>query len=269
MGSLGATESSASLRAAGGTHPGRRRELNEDAFLIQERESLYLVADGVGGHDAGEVASNMALLSMQNFFEVTGVGEKWPDSYRSLLDLTLSPAAQRLAAAVRKANADVHQMAELRSNKKNMNTTVVAAHYERRESGSVLHVAHVGDSRLYRIRDNKIQLLTRDHSLRNEAILRKPNITRQQLRKIPKNVITRALGRAATVELEIQSIALQPDDAFVLCSDGVNRMIRDVRILEAMLLVDDPHEAVGLLISLANDAGGIDNITAIVLAFNQ
>ena len=252
------------LRAAGRTHAGRRRKLNEDYVLLKPQHGLFVVADGVGGKNAGEVASCMASLSMRNFFEATE-SESWPDSYRVLLDLTLSEPAKRLSAAVRKANADVWEIASSRKKQKNMNSTIVAAYVE--HGSMMLQLAHVGDSRCYRVRDQSIEQLTRDHSLRNEARLQTPNISDRQPQRIPKNVITRALGRRDGVEIDIRSQPVLAGDVFLLCSDGVNRMLPDERILEALLVSDDPKEAADLLITIGNDAGGIDNITALVIQF--
>ncbi len=254
------------LRAAGKTHSGRRRKLNEDYVLLRPQLGLFVVADGVGGKNAGEVASCMATLSMCNFFEATET-DTWPDSYRVLLDLTLSEAAKRLSAAVRKANADVWEIASRRKKQKNMNTTVVAAYVE--QGSMMLQLAHVGDSRCYRARDGHLDLLTHDHSLRNEARLQAPGISDRQLQRIPKNVITRALGRRDGVEIDIRSEPVVPGDVFLLCSDGVNRMLPDAQILEALQVSEDPQEAAELLVSLANEAGGIDNITALVIQFGN
>jgi protein phosphatase len=251
------------MRVGAATDRGRRRQLNEDAVLAKPSLGVFLVADGVGGENAGEIASSMVALSVCNFFEVTGKSD-YPDSYRALLDLTLATAARRLCAAIRKANADVHEMARRKRHEK-MSSTVVAAHIA--PNDGTLHVAHVGDSRCYRVRAGGIELLTRDHSLRNEARISAPGVSEKQIAKLPKNAITRALGRKETVEIDVQSLPVLADDIYLLCSDGVNKMLPDARILEALQLADDPQEAAKLLIELANEAGGKDNITTVVLQF--
>ena len=241
---------------------------------------LYLVNDGVGGNQAGDVASSLAAHSMNNFFAATREGT-WPDEYRALLDLTLTPPAQRLSAAIRKANKDVFEIASTRRGTR-MNSTVVALHIAdegppdshphastEEEPGPHVHVAHVGDSRCYRLRDGELRLLTRDHSLRNEARVSSPGLSERQLERIPERVITRALGSKEYVEIEHTSCPAEPGDVFLLCSDGVNRMLSDDEILEGLEISDSPREAAELLVDLANDAGGRDNATALVIQFNQ
>lgn len=239
---------------------------------------LYLVGDGVGGNQAGDVASSLAAHSMNNFFAATR-NDGWPDEYRALLDLTLAPPAQRLSAAIRKANKDVYEIASTRRGSR-MNTTVVALHISDGPPPSSrggdagppvatphVHIAHVGDSRCYQLRDGELRVLTRDHSLRNEARISSPSLSERQIERIPERVITRALGVKQHVEIEHMSFPVEPGDAFLLCSDGVNRMLSDDEILEGLEVADSPAEAAELLVDLANEAGGRDNITALVVQF--
>lgn len=232
--------------------------------MLRPDLGLFVVADGVGGRTSGDVASKLAALSMVNFFEASREGA-WPEAYRSLIDLTLSPPAQRLSAAIRKANQDVWDIASSRPEHDRMNTTVVAAHHE--PSTDVLHVAHVGDSRCYGLRKGKLVQLTPDHTLRNEAKKKYPTISAERLAKIPRNVLTRALGRVATVELDLRTVSVRPGDVFILCSDGVTAMLSDRRILEALMVAEGPQEACDLLTELSNEAGGRDNITVAALYF--
>jgi PPM family protein phosphatase len=232
---------------------------------MRRRLGIYVVADGVGGLNAGEVASSLAALSIGNFFEATE-SQGWPDAYRALLDLTLSPPAQRLSAAIRKANADVYHIASTRGRHSKMNTTVVAAYHPR--DSSVVHVASVGDSRCYLIRESGIEQVTSDHTLRNEARVQYPHISNERLALIPESVLSRALGRRDTVELEVHSLDMASGDAVLLCSDGLNRMVGDKQILEAVMVSDGPDEACDVLVGLANDAGGRDNITTVLLRFD-
>ncbi len=252
------------VRVGGATHPGRRRRSNQDFLLVRSDLGLYLVADGVGGRSSGDVASSLAALSMCNFFEATRDGG-WPDEYRALLDLTLSPSAQRLSAAIRKANADVHYIASTRDQHHKMNTTVVAAHLARDEW--MLHVGHVGDSRCYRVRDHVMELLTRDHTLRNDALLQYPDLARERVEQIPESMLSRAIGRQETVELELGSYEVRSGDIYLLCSDGVTRMLDDMQVLQALMVSSDPQESADTLVALSNEAGGRDNITALVLHF--
>ena len=264
----GSPRAGVKITAAGHTDVGRRRRHNEDFVMVRPPLGLYVVLDGVGGRDAGDVASAAAARSMETFFRQSD-DNAWPDGYRTLLDLTLAPAAQRLCAATRKANQDVHALAKARvsqATSRKMSTTVVAAYVP--VSGNALHLVHVGDSRGYRLRDGQLKCLTRDHTLRNAAKLRHPDISAERLAELPENVITRALGVRETVELAVQSVTPQANDTYLLCSDGLTHMISDDKICEALQISDSAQEACELLVDLANEAGGRDNVTALVVQLN-
>ncbi|HHH12066.1 MAG TPA: serine/threonine-protein phosphatase [Sorangium sp.] len=255
----------ANIVAAGLTDVGRRRHHNEDYVLLKPALGLYLLLDGVGGRDAGDVASATAAHSMATFFADSD-DTRWPDGYRTLLDLTLKPAAQRLCAAARKANHDVLALATAslsQPHARKPGTTLVAAYFP--AAGPMLHLVHVGDSRGYRLRDRELLQLTRDHTLRNVAKLCRPDISADELATIPENVITRALGSRDNIELGVRSVAYQVGDTFLLCSDGLTHMVDDEHIREALMLADGPQDACELLVSLANEAGGRDNISVVVL----
>jgi protein phosphatase len=123
----------------------------------------------------------------------------------------------------------------------------------------------VGDSRCYRIRDRKLELLTSDHSLVNEALALDPEMTEEELARLPHNIITRALGMDPTVDVDVRSVEIAAADTYLLCSDGLSGLISNHEIFEAIQLIDDPVEVCDLLVTLANEAGGLDNITALVL----
>ena len=263
------TKGNAFVRVGGASDTGNRKEHNEDYFLLNSRVGLYVVADGVGGRNAGEVASALAAHSMMNFFESTAVGD-WTESaraddYRKEDDRLLEPPAQRLCAAIRKANSDVIDIASAREEHRTMNTTVVAAHIE--PGRYRMHVAHVGDSRCYRWRGQKLEQLTVDHSLRNEARVSNPRISEAELRAIPGNVITRAIGNQPKLQIDAQSIMARPGDVYVLCSDGIPRELDDASIIETLRVSIDPDEAAENLVGLANAHRGRDNITAVVVQF--
>jgi serine/threonine protein phosphatase PrpC len=262
----GVAANSRGVRVGAATDTGRRRKGNEDIFLLREDLGLYVVADGVGGRNAGEVASSLTAVSVANFFEATQHGNDWPEAYRSLLDLTLSEPAQRIGAALRKANHDVHTMATTHDAHQKMSSAVVAVYIPR--GSTSLHIAHVGDCRCYRIRGASIELLTRDHTLRNEAIAKHPDITEDRLAKMPKNVLMRAIGAKADVEVDVRTVEARPGDHVLLCSDGVNRMVSDDRILDAITIAEGPVEACDILVDLSNEAGGRDNITAALISFD-
>jgi serine/threonine protein phosphatase PrpC len=246
--------------AHGLTDVGRHREHNEDHFLVHPPLDLYVVCDGMGGNQAGEVASALATTSLENFFHATKSGGWLGDPPQ---DPNVAPGAQRLAAGVRKANADVYEISSTRREHKGMGSTLVAVHLDR--AAAELHIAHVGDSRCYRVRDGKIAQLTRDHSLIGDALAWNPNLSEVELAKLPKNIISRALGLRRSVEVDVKTERCAPGDIYLLCSDGLCGMIRDAEILEAILLCDDLAIACESLIALANDAGGSDNITAVLL----
>ncbi len=248
--------------AAGLTDVGRQRKHNEDTVLIRPELGLFAVADGMGGHNAGDVASKLAATSLGNFFEAThaatGVAPvDLPEDYDDL-----APAARRLAAGVRKANHDVFTISSTYQQHHGMGSTMVAIHL--RATGEI-HIGHVGDSRAYRIRDGEIVQLTRDHSLINDALEMKPDLLPEEIARLPKNIITRALGMKDAVKVDIRSERAEPGDVYMLCSDGLTGMVPDQQILEVVGLTDDPQEACELLIAEANDAGGTDNISALII----
>lgn len=250
------------LVAAGVTDVGRTREINEDRILVEPELDLFVVADGMGGHSAGDVASSLATKSIATFFQVLHQSPPASDG-GAVNSQALPPEAQSLVTAIRKANQELYAISSTDARHKGMGSTVVALLFSR-EHGQV-HVAHVGDSRCYRIRDGKIEQLTRDHSLVNEALALKPDLTKAQIARLPKNVITRALGMAPVVQVDIRTERLQPGDAFLLCSDGLSGLVPDEQMLEIVGMAEDTNEACELLIAFANEAGGTDNISALVV----
>jgi protein phosphatase len=247
--------------AHGKTDVGRQRGHNEDAFVAEPALDLFVVCDGMGGNNAGEVASALATTSLRNFFRATANGVIPGEELRG--DQNLTDAARRLIMGVRKANADVFEISSTRVEHKGMGSTIVAMSVSR-ETSSV-QVAHVGDSRCYRVRDGKIEQLTRDHSLIGDALAWNPNLSEEELSMLPKNIISRALGLKQAVEVDIRSDPGIPGDIYLLCSDGLCGVVKDKQILEIILLSSDLVEACDSLIALANDAGGPDNITAVAV----
>ncbi|HMI84413.1 MAG TPA: protein phosphatase 2C domain-containing protein [Polyangiaceae bacterium] len=247
--------------AHGKTDVGRQRGHNEDAFVCEPDLDLFVVCDGMGGNNAGEVASALATTSLRNFYRATLNGVVPGEELRG--DQGLTEAARRLIMGVRKANADVFEISSTRLEHKGMGSTIVAMSVSR-ETSSV-QVAHVGDSRCYRIRDAKIEPLTRDHSLIGDALAWNPNLSEEELSMLPKNIISRALGLKQAVEVDVRSDLALPGDIYLLCSDGLCGVVKDKQILEIILLSNDLPDACESLIALANDAGGPDNITAVAI----
>ncbi|MBM4363969.1 MAG: protein phosphatase 2C domain-containing protein [Deltaproteobacteria bacterium] len=247
--------------AAGRTDVGRERNHNEDRLLTYPALDLFVVADGMGGHHAGEVASALCAKSLENYFRASRHG----NADAALLEdpRPLDAEARRLLGAVRKANTDVFQISRASGKHRGMGTTVVAAHVAR--ATGLLHVAHVGDSRCYRLRRGVFTALTRDHSLVGEAQLLKPDITPEELAMLPKNVISRAIGRGARVEIDVRSEPVEVGDTYLLCSDGLCGPVEDPDIRAILLRETEPRAACQALVDAANAAGGPDNITAIVI----
>jgi protein phosphatase len=252
------------LDHAGLTDVGRQRKHNEDCVLIKAEHGLFCVADGMGGHNAGDVASKLVTTSLGNFFEATGNGGPigdLPEEYAAL-----APAGRRLAAGVRKANHDVFTISSTVQQHHGMGSTCVAVHLA---GDDMVHIAHVGDSRCYRIRDGEIKQMTRDHSLINDALDMKPDLTKEELARLPKNIITRALGMKDAVKVDVKTEPTLPGDVYLLCSDGLTGMVPPDQILEIIGLTPELTEACDLLIAQANEAGGTDNISALLVRVEE
>lgn len=245
---------------------GRQRKHNEDHVLLRPELDLFVVADGMGGHNAGDIASRLATTSLRNFYEATESGGAIPDEVLGSDYDDLREHGRRLAAGIRKANRDVFEISSTYRQHHGMGSTVVAAYLERR--GGYMHVGHVGDSRCYRMRGGHLELLTHDHSLINDALALKPDLTQEELARLPKNIITRALGMREEVKVDIRSEAVESGDIFLLCSDGLTGMINEEDISKVLANSHDLRNACELLVTMANEAGGNDNITALLVRIN-
>ncbi len=237
------------LVATGRSDVGKVRQGNEDALLL--RDSVYAVADGMGGHLAGEVASATALEPIEELD-----GRIFQDN---------AAAVTALRAAVTAANERVSQLARDNPNYRGMGTTLTAALVE----GRRLHVAHVGDSRAYLLRDGHFSQLTDDHTL-VQHLVDEGQITREEAARHPqRSVVTRAIGVSDDVDVDSMSLELQPGDQLLLCSDGLTGVVEDEAIARTLMEVEDPDEAISDLIDLANAAGGPDNITVLLLRYED
>ncbi|MCU0656060.1 MAG: protein phosphatase 2C domain-containing protein [Polyangiaceae bacterium] len=251
------------ITAAGKTDPGRVREINEDNLLLDPALNLFLVCDGMGGHATGNIASKLAVKSIHNYFEATEHGAPLDPPHAD--DGDASTDLRRLAGAIRKANRDVHEISTSHERHKGMGSTVVAIHIH----DDTLSIAHTGDSRCYRLRDGELKQLTRDHSLHNEALALKPNLSPERLAKLPKNVVTRALGMKDHVQVELGRDTVLPGDLYLLCSDGLYNMVQDHDIVGILELQDSLQESCDLLVTMANDAGGTDNISVVLVQVEE
>lgn len=250
--------------ASGMTHVGLQREHNEDSFAVLAEYGLFIVADGMGGHKAGDVASRLATDSMAEFFRTTSQDDvTWPFHF----DTSLTEEENRLLAGIRVANRQIFERSVRSRDCAGMGTTIVGALYSKQKNR--LFVGHVGDSRAYRIRGGVIEQLTRDHSLLNDYLAAMPDLTEEQRAELPRNVITRALGMHDHVVVDLMNDEPQAGDVYLLCSDGLSGMMSDGEILRIVTSNDDTAEICRRLIAKANENGGEDNITALVIRFDE
>lgn len=248
------------ISSAVASHPGLRREENEDSYSRRDDLALYLVADGMGGHTAGEVASKIAVETIESFVSDTrdaDANRTWPFPY----DPTLSLDGNRLKAAFRLANRKLAAAMDANDSLRGMATTAAAVLFG--QNGPV--VAHVGDSRIYIWRDGTLKQVTEDHSWVSEQV-RAGVMTEADARRHPwRNVVTRALAGGEDPVVDVAPLEVRGGDRLLICSDGLSSVVgRDV--LEAILQTSDGLEATcAALIEAANKAGGPDNITVAML----
>jgi serine/threonine protein phosphatase PrpC len=250
------------LSHSGMSDVGRKRTHNEDAYLLLPEESLYCVADGMGGHASGEVAARIAVEEMSEFFRMTGRDDEatWP--YK--LDPARSYDDNRLLNGVKLANLRIFERAATDERLRGMGTTIVAASFPK--DGRTLLVGHVGDSRAYLFRKGALRQLTEDHSLLNDY-RKSRSLTPEEIEAFPhKNVIVRALGMKDMVEVDLVKEELEDGDVVLLCSDGLSGMVPDERMAEVLhAKVGDLRHASQALVDAANEAGGGDNITCVLV----
>src|SRR5215510_7527723 len=253
------------ITAAGLTDVGLQRDHNEDTYRCLDRYKLYLVADGMGGHNSGEIASAMAAEGMRTFFEAT---EKDDATWPFPVDPNLSLQENRLSASIKMANKQIFDRSCSDRSTQGMGTTIVGLLLC--PDKGIAHVAHVGDSRAYRLRDGKLELLTRDHSLVNDYLMMMPDMPKEAMDILPKNVITRALGMQDSVVVDLGTEDMRIGDRFVLCSDGLSGQVTDERICEVVTdHGDDLDTAARLLVKESNDAGGEDNVTLVIIGVDR
>ena len=247
------------IRYAAKTDVGMKRNHNEDYFSLIEDEQLFIVADGMGGHASGEVASKMAAETVGEFYQRTKDEDAtWP--YK--MDKSLSYIENRLVCGIKLANFRIFDAAGRDTRYKGMGTTIVTSLV----SGDKIYVAHVGDSRCYRVRGEDITQITRDHSLLEDYKEAKPDMTEEEQKNFPhKNVITRALGMRDTVQVDVKPHQIQDGDFYVMCSDGLSGMVDAPSLKKIVANAKSLDRAVAELVDQANRAGGTDNITTLVL----
>jgi PPM family protein phosphatase len=228
-----------------GTDTGLQRRANEDSMLV--RSPLFVVADGMGGAQAGEVASRVAV-------------ETFHDGLRDSVN-----AERSLLAQVQEANSRINELSHASAEHAGMGTTITAVYVGEQE----VSIAHVGDSRAYCLRSSELLRLTDDHSLVDELI-REGKLTPEEAEEHPqRSVITRALGPEATVEVDVRSFRGRPDDVYLICSDGLTTMLGESELLDLLLSRDSLHDRGEALIAAANAAGGKDNITVVLFRLEE
>jgi protein phosphatase len=240
--------------------PGLRRSVNEDTWCARPEIGLFVVADGMGGHAAGEVASRVAVDAIESFARETAGTDKhrtWPFPY----DPSISVNANRLKAAFRLANRRIGSTAADAPDLRGMATTACGVIVQ----GDAASVAHVGDSRVYLLRETALQQVTNDHSWVEEQV-RAGVMTASAARQHPwRNVVTRALAGGDDPEVDVRDLTLHAGDRLLLCSDGLSGVITHEEIAAALGGPGDLEEVCRSLVQAANAAGGPDNITALVI----
>ena len=240
------------------TDVGRMRTNNEDNFKVVPEINLFVLADGMGGYNAGEVASGIAVKTITNLVRESFLAQELEGSDKAT---GLHRPSIILRDAITRANKIIHQTSKTQTQCEGMGTTVVAAllHDNR------VSVAHVGDSRMYRLRKDSFEQLTMDHSLLQELVDRGFYSAEEAQRATNKNYVTRALGVEATVEVEVHELPVEAGDWLVLCSDGLTDMVEDEDIHLAISTFGSNLDTVARqLVQLANDSGGRDNISVVL-----
>ncbi|HEY1434194.1 MAG TPA: Stp1/IreP family PP2C-type Ser/Thr phosphatase [Thermoanaerobaculia bacterium] len=242
------------------TDVGKKRKHNEDAYALDAAEGFFVVADGMGGHAAGEVAAKITVETIGEFIAATRQKEEatWPFKYNHELDFN----SNRLAVAIEKANERVMAAVAAQPWLKGMGTTVVAGLLN---DHKIVSLAHVGDSRAYLFRGGELTRLTDDHSWVHEQVTA-GILTEEEAKTHPlKNVVTRALGGGPSVSPDLREMEFQAGDVILFCSDGLTTMLSDEEIRDTIMANGDANSETHCqsLVDLANEKGGVDNITVV------
>ena len=249
------------MRILGGgtTDVGRVRSNNEDCFRLVQPLGLFVLSDGMGGEAHGEIASALAVETVVKHCMEAESNPGAP--LHGNPPTGLSARTRRLMSAVHLANRNIYNSAQEHPDQAGMGATLTALWI----SGEALSIAHVGDSRAYLLRNGALQQLTRDHSLVAEQVRRGIISASEAEESEMQSVLLRALGTQGEVEVDSEEQALFPRDLLLLCSDGLTRMVTDPEIAGTLLAETDPQKASERLIAIANDTGGVDNISVIVI----
>jgi serine/threonine protein phosphatase PrpC len=249
------------IQVAAGSDPGCVRSDNQDSFGYDSGAGIFVLCDGMGGEAAGQVASDLGVSGVLSFLR--GNAKKFNGDGYDLAGNDASEAAKALGQALHVANHAIRDAADADASRHGMGTTIVAGLLQ----GTTLSIAHVGDSRIYLIRNNTIEQLTKDHSLVMEQV-RRGLMTLEEAAQSPmQNVITRALGVSESVEPDLADHELFAQDLLLFCSDGLTRHVSDAQILAVISKASSLQAACDDLIASANAAGGSDNITCLLVRF--
>lgn len=249
------------IEADGKTDVGMKRRVNEDVFVLDPQHGVFLVADGMGGHAAGEVASRVATEEILHALSnaVNDLDETWPEHWDPALSAPANSAIDAVVAGHHRVTQEMRDDADL----KGMGTTVVVAVHQRVDDKLV--ICHVGDSRAYRLRDGEFALLTNDHSWVHEQVTA-GFLTEEAARNHPlKNVVTQALGGSSEPRVDVLETGLQDGDLYLLCSDGLNSMLTDDEIAGLLEPGGSLESSCERLVEAANQRGGNDNISVVLL----
>ncbi|MBL1141287.1 MAG: Stp1/IreP family PP2C-type Ser/Thr phosphatase [Proteobacteria bacterium] len=242
---------------------GRKRPHNEDSTITDSRNGLVILADGMGGYKAGEVASALAVTNI-----LYGITEGLKKTKKGQVDETSGFCNESLVVkeTVVQANSDIFNTAKADPQCQGMGTTIVVGLFH----DNILSIAHVGDSRLYRLRNNELQQVTKDHSLIQELIDRGLYTPEEAHANTPKNLVTRAMGIEADVDVDLAEEMVLPDDIYLLCSDGLNDMVKDEEIhLTLSKYSANLAQTADKLVEFANKRGGKDNISIILVRVRE
>ena len=251
--------SAAGFEVGARTDIGRHRANNEDNFSIIPELGLFVLSDGMGGEAAGELASKIAVEEISRHMREVARNGSTPLSGDR--NPQFSEDTNQLASALRRSNRVILEAAQQHASQRGMGATVDAALLQ----GPVLSIAHVGDSRIYLLRGGQLQQLTEDHSLVMEQV-RRGLMTREEAEQSDmQNVLVRALGTEENVTVDLDEVFVMPGDQVLLCSDGLTRMVPELGIAQVIDEAKTPQQACDRLVEIANDNGGADNVTVVLV----
>jgi protein phosphatase len=247
--------------SAGRTDVGRKRENNEDSFFLDDQVGLYIVADGMGGHRAGEVASSTVVSSVKDYMEAFHTSPVAQETNEG----NMSPAATAVCHSVELANRVVYQLSQDQGAYKGMGSTAAVAYFH----NGTLITANVGDSRIYLVREDSMEQLTEDHTLLAEHMKKNPEWDPNTASIPMKHILVRAVGIHETVEADVYEMQPLSGDLILMCSDGLSDMLSDEEIHGAVLQGGDLEEICNRLVDMANERGGLDNVTTVVFLLQK